>query len=100
VTLLLPIAVLSYHLASIRAGAAMRAYLIATLAGVALLMTSTSTFKLFPRWDETAKLAQVYGAYVWVYLILMLALVIVLRRRDEVAETSAVVVRDETVLRQ
>jgi len=85
VTLLLPFAVLAYYLAACRPGVALRTYLIGTLAAVALLMAATSTS--LPGWRDSAKLAQVYGAYVWAYLLLLSALVILLRRPDtEAAE--------------
>jgi hypothetical protein len=79
VTLMLPLTVLSYYLAAGRPGRGLRAYLIGTLATVALLMASTSINGLTPWWDRGAKLAQVYGAYVWVYVLLAAALVVLLR---------------------
>src|SRR5262249_35768221 len=96
VTLLLPIAVLCYHLTTVARNRGLRAYLIATLAGVVLLMTTTSTFKVMPRWDEIAKLAQVYGAYVWAYLILILALFVILTHRDEIPDDGAITLVDES----
>jgi hypothetical protein len=42
-------------------------------------MASTST-SLLDALDGAAKLAQVYGAYVWAYLLLVAALVTLLRR--------------------
>ncbi len=78
VTLLLPFAVLSYYLAACPASRLLRGYLITSLAAVVLLMASTSTSLLEPL-DGAAKLAQVYGAYVWAYLILVAALVVLLR---------------------
>jgi hypothetical protein len=77
VTLLVPFAVLTYHLALCRPGRGLRAYLVATLAAVQLLIAATST-SLLP--DDVAKLAQVYGAYVWSFLLLAAALAVVLRR--------------------
>ena len=77
VTLLLPFAVLCYYLATGRPGWKVGAYLIGTLAAVELLMALTST-SLFER--ELAKAAQVYGAYVWAYLLLLAALIVVLRQ--------------------
>jgi hypothetical protein len=79
VTLLLPFTVLSYYLAACRPARPLRGYLIATLAAVFLLMASTST-SLLDALDGAAKLAQVYGAYVWAYLLLVAALVTLLRR--------------------
>jgi hypothetical protein len=79
VMLLLPFAVLSYALAEGWARKGLRAYLIGTLAVVVLLMTATST-SLLGR--EGGKLAQVYGAYVAAYLVLLAALVVLLRRGE------------------
>jgi hypothetical protein len=80
VTLLLPLTVLTYYLAAGRPGRALRAYLIATLVAVVVLMGSTSINGLARWWDRAAKMAQVYGAYVWIYLVLAAALVVLLRR--------------------
>jgi hypothetical protein len=82
VTLLLPFAVLSYYLGACRPGPRLRSYLIASLAVVVVLMATTSTSLLEP-FDGAAKLAQVYGAYVWAFLVLVAALVVVLRRRED-----------------
>jgi alpha-1,2-mannosyltransferase len=84
VTLLLPFAVLTYYLAVCRPGPLLRAYLIGSLAAVLLLMTSTSTNGIWEVIDEAAKRAQVYGAYVWAYLVLVAALVVILRRREAI----------------
>jgi hypothetical protein len=83
VTLLLPFAVLTYWLAVCRPGARVRVYLIGSLAVVFLLMTSTSTNGVWEILDETAKQAQVYGAYVWAYLVLVAALTVVLRQGEK-----------------
>jgi len=79
VTLLLPFAVLVYYLAVCRPGILLRAYLIGSLAVTLLLMTSTSTTGVSEVLDEAAKMAQVYGAYVWAYLVMVAALVVILR---------------------
>jgi hypothetical protein len=84
VTLLLPFAVITYWLATQRASWWVRAYLGGTLAVVALLMASTST-GLVDELERAAKLAQTYGAYVWAYLLLVGALVVLLKRRDGAA---------------
>jgi len=76
VTLLLPFCVIVYFLATCRPGTWLRNYLLGTLAATALLMLSTSTG---PHGDF-GKLAQVYGAYVWAYLLLAAALVVLLRQ--------------------
>ncbi len=78
VTLLLPFGVLAYYLSACRPGPRLRAYLIGTLVAVVLLMTTTST-GVEDDWKRAAKIAQVYGAYVWAYLLLMAALVVILR---------------------
>jgi alpha-1,2-mannosyltransferase len=77
VMLLLPFAVLTYHAAVCQPGRARLAYLIGTLAAVALLMASTST-TFITHFD--AKLAQVYGAYCLANLLLVAALTTILRR--------------------
>jgi hypothetical protein len=87
VTLLLPFGVIAYYLSAFRPSPALRGYLIGTLAVVVLLMTTTST-GLVGSLERAAKLAQVYGAYVWAYLLLMAALVVLLRR-GEPAESAA-----------
>src|SRR5205823_14737604 len=63
-----------------RPSTGLRVYLAGTLAAVVLLMTTTST-GLVEDLERTAKLAQVYGAYVWAYLLLVAALVVLLRQR-------------------
>jgi len=87
VTLLLPFAVLCYYLGVCRPGRQLRVYLIASLVAVAVLMATTSTTLVWV--DHAAKMAQVYGAYVWANLILVTALVVILRRL-EVPTTAAV----------
>jgi hypothetical protein len=85
VTLTLPFAVLCYYLAVCRPGPALRAYLIASLAVVVALLFSTTGFQgaeggRHPaQYGTFAKQAQVYGAYVWAYLVLSAALVVLLR---------------------
>src|SRR5262249_35495776 len=81
VTLLLPFAVIVYHLAACRPPRGLRWYLVGSLAAVVLLMSSTST-GLVDSLERAAKLAQAYGAYVWAYAILAAALIVLLRRRD------------------
>jgi hypothetical protein len=76
VTLLVPFAVLAYYLATGRPGPWLRAGLLGTLAAVVLLMSTTSTSLL----EGAAKLAQVYGAYVWAYFLLAAALAVLLKR--------------------
>jgi hypothetical protein len=76
VTLVLPFAVLCYYLFVCQPGQGLQTYLIGSLVAVLLLMASTST-GLLPA--NAAKLAQVYGAYVWANLILLSALIVLLR---------------------
>ena len=80
VTLLLPFAVLSYYLAAWWERKALRNYLLASLTAVVLLMTTTS-ISLFGK--DGGKLAQVYGAYVAAYFVLLAALAVLLRRPDD-----------------
>jgi alpha-1,2-mannosyltransferase len=92
VTLVLPFAVIAYYLAVCRPAPPLRGYLIGSLVVVMLLMASTSTSLLQPL-DDTAKMAQVYGAYVWSNLVLVAALTVLLRRPEgsgaEAAPVSA-----------
>jgi hypothetical protein len=82
VTLLLPFTVLVYYLAACRPSPRLRWYLVGTLAIVVLLMTTTST-GLVNDLERAAKLAQAYGAYIWAYLLLAVALVTILRRQED-----------------
>jgi hypothetical protein len=78
VTLILPLAVLTYYLGACPAGPRLRGYLIGTLTLVGLLMAATGTG--VPGLSERAgKLAQVYGAYVWANLLLVAALTVLLK---------------------
>jgi hypothetical protein len=70
VTLVLPFAVLSYRLAGCGGGRGRRC-LAGALLAAQLLIAATST-GLMP--DDAAKLAQVYGAYVWAFVIVTAAL--------------------------
>jgi alpha-1,2-mannosyltransferase len=84
VTLLLPFAVLMYCLATCRPSPRLRSTLIAAVCGATMLMLTTSTG---PQGEDLVdlswgKLAQVYGAFVWAYILLMAALVAVLRHRN------------------
>ena len=81
VVLVLPFTVLTYYLAACRPRPGLRAYLICTLASVLLLMASTSTS--LAGW-ESGKLAQVYGAYLWAHCLLVIAMAVVLLRREVV----------------
>lgn len=76
VMLVLPFAVMCYVLACAR-DRIMRRFLVAMLVLVQALMATTST-ALWP--DEWAKLAQVYGAYVGAFVLLVVAQVVALRR--------------------
>jgi hypothetical protein len=86
VTMLLPFAVLSYYLAVVRMSSIMRGYLITTLVLVVVLMAATSTGLLT---RPVAKTAQVYGAYVWCFVLLTAALGVLLMRREEGGVESA-----------
>jgi hypothetical protein len=76
VTMMLPFAVLCYSLALGAPGPRLRAYLIGTLVVVQFALATTSSGLLT---DEWAKLAHVYGAYTWGFLLLTAALVVLLR---------------------
>ena len=102
VTLVLPFAVLCYYLATRPAGRWARWGLVGCLAAATLLMAATSS-GLFTDdsaragdvMDLFAKQAQVYGAYVWAYLVLAAALVVLLRppttgRADEMVAGGTV----------
>lgn len=84
VTLLLPFAVLSYVASTPMLSSRVRWIAGGTLAMTALLMLSTST-GVFDDADRLGKLAQVYGAYVWAFLLLTAALFVVLRDSPESA---------------
>ena len=86
VTLLVPLAVVCYYLATHWSHTLVRWYLIATLviAELSMAATSTSLWEKVAGYRLGAKLAQVYGTYVWAYLLLLAALVVLLaleRRR-------------------
>jgi alpha-1,2-mannosyltransferase len=91
VTLMLPFTVLVYYYAACDPGTVLRRYLIATLVGVEVLMGLTMG-GAGARWNQFAKGAEAAGAYVWGFLALAVALVVLLRRRDAVA-TRALGVR-------
>jgi hypothetical protein len=88
VTLVLPFAVLSYYLLACKASPGLLALVAGGLVAVQLLMATTSTSLA-----ETAKLAQVYGGFVWAYLVLVGALVVLLRWGYNTRH-EAVVLRD------
>ncbi len=85
VTLLLPFAVLSYHLELWWERRTERRVLLGSLI-VAVLLMSTTSISLLGR--DFGKLAQVYGAYVAAFLVLTAALTFVLGHRREVVALS------------
>jgi hypothetical protein len=87
VTLMLPFTVLVYYYAICDPGTALRRYLVATVVGVEVLMGLTMG-GVGGRWSQFAKTAEAAGAYVWAFLALTVALVVLLRHRDAVAATS------------
>jgi hypothetical protein len=91
VTLVLPFAVVCYYLAACRPGWKMRAYLLGTLATVTLLMMSTSTTGIVESWDSAAKVAQVEGAYVWAFLLLIATMVVLLLQKAAPCSSAAMV---------
>jgi hypothetical protein len=86
VTLVLPFAVICYFVATCSPGRGLRAYLIGSLVAVALLMATTSITVQDGSLDRGrlsqlfAKQAQVYGAFVVAYFVLLAALVVLLRQ--------------------
>lgn len=81
VTLILPIgAILHQALRSQPKGVSSRA-LIMSLVAATLLMLSTSS-GIFPGQDRFAKLAEVYGAYLWMFLLLAGTQFALLRRNE------------------
>jgi hypothetical protein len=100
VTLMLPFAVLTYYLATCRPGPILRAYLTASLVAVTGMMLLTGTPGLRGL-DEVAKKAEIYGAYVWAYLVLAAALVTLLRtaERLEDAEPGTPHVPEQTAVK-
>lgn len=86
VTFALPLAVICYHLAACPASRRLRGYLLGSLASVLLLMTATGVGVRDRPIDPGhlhlvfAKQAQVYGAFVLAYFVLLAALVVLLRR--------------------
>jgi hypothetical protein len=87
VTLVLPFAVLSYFLATCLKTKASYVLPVGTIVVATLLMTLTSTGLLE---DDFAKEAQVYGCYVWAFILMMVCFFIVLYRNNK--KTMTVVV--------
>lgn len=95
VTLVLPFAVICYHLATQAVGRRLRWGLIAVLAAAGLLMLSTSTGVF----DDAARSAdvtglfgkqmEVYGAYFWVFILLGASLMVLVRRPGAAAAATA-----------
>ena len=94
VTLVLPFAVICYFLATAAAGKGLRAYLIGSLAVCMVLMATTSTAvsdsaaRHGPLDQLFAKQAQVYGAFVLAYVVLLIDLVILLRHPQTVVPSA------------
>jgi alpha-1,2-mannosyltransferase len=79
VTLILPVAVLVYR----GSAGVSRRLAFGTLSAATLLMAATGTgIPGIP--ERVGKLAEVYGAYLWANLLLVGALIVLLRTRDEV----------------
>jgi hypothetical protein len=92
VTLLLPFAVIAYGVSTPLVSRRMRWYLAGTLAVVAVLMYSTSTGVYdaqLDSHDRIGKLAQVYGAYVWAFLLLLAAVLGLAGRASDGRSTVA-----------
>jgi hypothetical protein len=93
VTLVLPFAVICYHLATYPTGKALRAYLIGSLAVSMLLIGATGTVQDAALdqgrlYQVFAKQAQVYGAFVFAYFVLLAALVVLLRHPSQEAPAA------------
>jgi hypothetical protein len=87
VTLLLPFAVLAFGVAAPTVARGVRWYFGVTLALVALLMLSTSTGIMdrdVEASDRFGKVAQVYGAYVWAFLLLLAGVFVLLARAQAI----------------
>jgi alpha-1,2-mannosyltransferase len=80
VTLMLPFTLLVYCLATLRLNRGLHRGLIATLVMVVVLISCTSSGLFGTDADGLAKMAQVFGAYVWANLLLTVALVVLLRQ--------------------
>jgi alpha-1,2-mannosyltransferase len=92
VTMLLPFGVLCYYLTVMRPTPGRSAFIIGTIVVAEFLMalTSTSLWGGDLGYPMGAKLAQVYGAYVWADLFLLAALIYVRRQFGPVvAETTS-----------
>lgn len=79
VTLILPFGVIIYYLSACRPTPRLRRFLLATLILATLLIASTSTGVFGKIVTRAAKLSQVYGAYVWAYVLLTAAMIVLLR---------------------
>jgi alpha-1,2-mannosyltransferase len=77
VVLLVPFAVLAYAWSALPLSRPLRWYVAGSVVLAALLMLATST-GIHDDLDRLGKLAQVYGAYVWAYLLLAAALFVLL----------------------
>ncbi len=94
VTLMLPFGVLCYYLATYRPPIWVRNYLIASLVAVTLLIAMTLSGlddnRTAPHlYASFGKQAEVYGVYVWSYMILMAALFVLLGRKDPEARRES-----------
>ena len=74
--------------------------LFGTLAAVVLLITLTST-GMSDTQDQLGEMSQIFGAYVWAFLLLLAAMLVLIRHRLDVSEMQdaeslpAVVCADE-----
>ena len=96
VTLVVPFASICYYLGVCAPGKGLRAYLIGSLAASMLLIATTSNTVPDSAVDHGklhqlfAKQAQVYGAFVLAYFVLLAALVVMLRRPTPATSPSTV----------
>jgi hypothetical protein len=93
VTLLIPFAVLCHQMSAFRLSAWPRRYLTATTAAVVVLMLLTAS-GLHDSYDWFAKIAQVYGAYTWSFLLLLASMLYVAGRTETAPVTAALPAAD------
>jgi hypothetical protein len=83
VTLILPLTVVLYYLTAWPASERLRRYLLVALLVALVLMATTVTGLFGAAADHAAKLAQVYGAYVWAHVVLAASMIVLLRTRPQ-----------------
>jgi hypothetical protein len=97
VTLLIPFGVLAFYVSTHWHNRLGRWTSIGAMAGATLFMTLTST-GLSDGHDDFGKLAQVYGAYFWAFLLLTGALAVLVGRKVEKERTRVMLPAESAVL--